>query len=121
MGRDWLSQFEVNLNEINLVKYSSPVKEVLDNYSSVFTDELGCLQDMSVKLIVHDQAKPKFFKPRSVPLVLQQKVEKCNQKVTSTIFLLGSPGSTCNKKIDTIRLCGDKPSLSYRNLPIAKG
>ena len=39
-------------------------------------DELGCVKDVTVKLEVHDLAKPKFFKPRAVPYSLKEKVEK---------------------------------------------
>ena len=71
MGRDWLSQFQINLNEVNLVEPNSPLGEVLDKYSEVFKDELGCVKDLPVRLTVHDQAKPKFFKHRPVPYMLR--------------------------------------------------
>ena len=67
MGRDWLSQFQINLSEVKLVEPNSPLGEVLDKYSEVFKDELGCVKDPPVKLMVHDQAKPKH---RPVPLLL---------------------------------------------------
>ena len=76
MGRDWLSQFQINLNEVNLVEPNSPLGEVLDKYSEVFKDELGCVKDPPVRLTVHDQAKPKFFKHRPVPYMLREKVDR---------------------------------------------
>lgn len=63
MGRDWLGQFVVNLKDVH-------------KYSDVFKDELGCLKGMPVKLLVHENAKPKFFKPRPVPILLKDKVTK---------------------------------------------
>lgn len=75
MGRDWLSQFQINLSELNLVEPSSPLGEVLDKHSEVFKDELGCVKDEPVKLMVDDQAKPKFFRPRPVPFLLREKIE----------------------------------------------
>ena len=76
MGRDWMSQFQINLNEANLVEPNSPLGEVLDKYSEVFKDELGCVKDPPVRLTVHDQAKPKFFKHRPVPYMLREKVDR---------------------------------------------
>ena len=76
MGRDWLSQFQINLKEVNLVEPNSPLGEVLDKYSEVFKDELGCVKDPPVRLTVHDQAKPKFFKHRPVPYMLREKVDR---------------------------------------------
>ena len=76
MGRDWLSQFQINLNEVNLVEPNSPLGEVLGKYSKVFKDKLGCVKDRPVKLTVHDHAKPKFFKHRPVPYMLREKVDR---------------------------------------------
>ena len=76
MGRDWLGHFEVNLKSINVVEHHSQLEAILDKHSEVFRDELGCLKGMPVKLLVHDGVKPKFFKPRPIPLLLREKVEE---------------------------------------------
>ena len=75
MGRDWIAHLEVNLKTINVVEPPSALRNVIDKYTTVFNEELGCLKGPPVKLSVHEKARPKFFKPRSVPLLYKKKVE----------------------------------------------
>ena len=49
--------------------------QLLKGYSSVFTEQLGCLKGVKIQLSVNNRACPKFFKPRPVPFVLREKVE----------------------------------------------
>ena len=74
MGRDWLSQLPVPL-EVNHVEQTT-LHSVLDNYCSVFDNELGCMKGIEVELQTKPSAKPRFLKPCSVPYILKQKVEK---------------------------------------------
>ena len=83
MGRDWLSLFEVNLGEANLLKNDCLLQTVLDNHRSVFNDELGCMKDMKVNLLIDSTVKPKFLKPHSVPFTLRDKVETELQRLES--------------------------------------
>ena len=81
MGRDWrrLSQFEVNLCDLKLIQqthHPEPLNAILDKHPDVFRDEIGCLKDRTVNLTVHANAVPKFFKPRPVPFLLEDMVEK---------------------------------------------
>ena len=39
-GRDWLSQVNVNMGEIFSLE---PLKEIIEEYPNVFSDQLGCL------------------------------------------------------------------------------
>lgn len=82
MGRDWISHLEVNLKHINAIESDNSIQKVLQKvlhkfmFTTVFNDDLGCLQGTTVKLQVHDDAQPKFYKPRPVPLLLKEKVEQ---------------------------------------------
>ena len=80
MLRDRLvcTHFEVDRCSLNVLDQHSTqiLKEVLDKHAAVFAAEVGCLKDMPVKLKVCDGTKPKFFKPRPVPLSLKEKVER---------------------------------------------
>ena len=77
VGRDWLSQVNVNMGEIFSLQHpSAPLKEIIEEYPNVFSDQLGCLNGANVHLYVNQEACPKFFKPRPVPLALKDKVEK---------------------------------------------
>ena len=101
MGRDWLGQFVVNLKDVH-------------KYSDVFKDELGCLKGMPVKLLVHENAKPKFFKPRPVPILLKDKVTKELEDLQAKGIISpvqsspwAAPVVPVLKKNGKVRLCGD--------------
>ena len=74
MGRDWLSHLDVSLTTLNLIDTDRQLLETLDKYPDMFTDELGCV--LPVRLIVREDAQPKFYKPTPVPFSLREKVEK---------------------------------------------
>ena len=114
MGRDWLSHFDVSLTTLNLVETDRQLREALDKYPDVFTDELGCVRDTPVRLILRDDAQPKFYKPRPVPFSLREKVEKelANLQELGVISPVQSspwaaPVVPVLKKNGKIRLCGD--------------
>ena len=73
-GRNWLNAIKLNWGKINQVM-SQVYQKVIDKYSEVFKNELGTLKGTKAKIHVDPQASPKFFKPRSVPFVLREKVE----------------------------------------------
>ena len=73
-GRNWLNAIKLNWGKINQVM-SQVYQKVIDKYSEVFKNELGTLKGTKAKIQVDPQASPKFFKPRSVPFVLREKVE----------------------------------------------
>ena len=75
MGRDWLGKLNVNIGQVNLLE-NDKIKEVLDKHKAVFDGSIGCLKDAKVTLQVNKAAKPKFLKPRTVPYLLREKVEK---------------------------------------------
>ena len=114
MGRDWLSLLEVNLGEMNLLKNDCLLQTVLDKHCLVFNDELGCMKDMKVKLLIVSTAKPKFFKPCSVPFTLRDKVETEHQRLESLGIISpvkfskwAAPIIPVFKKNGTLRICGD--------------
>ena len=54
---------------------ASPLQEFLDKHAPVFSEGLGCFNGPPVKLKVDANAQPKFYKVRSVPFALKNKVE----------------------------------------------
>ena len=71
LGRDWLKHIRLDwkgivmsVNQINSLSYQS----LLDQYSEVFNNELGTLRSSQAHLEVQPNSKPKFCKPRQVPL-----------------------------------------------------
>ena len=114
LGRDWISQLEVDLKSIHMVTSLTPLQTLLDTYSAVFTDELGCLKGVNVQLVVHDQAKPRFHRPRPLPFLLKPKVEEeLNQLQEKGIISpvqfssWAAPVVPVLKRNGKIRLCGD--------------
>ena len=79
-----------------------------------FRPELGCLNTSTAKLFVDPQIKPRFFKPRPVPYLLKEKVEKEIQRlqalnistpVTSSEWAV--PIVPILKTDGTLKLCDD--------------
>ena len=83
---------------MNLLKNNCLLQIVLDKHCSVFNDELGCMNDMKVKLLIDSTAKPRFFKPHSVPFTLRDKVETELQPwyyFSCEIFKMSCAHSSC--------------------------
>ena len=113
MGRDWLGRLKVNIGQVNLLEHDK-IKEVLDKYEAVFDGSLGCLKDAKVTLQVNEAAKPKFLKPRTVPYLLREKVEKELSRLEQLGIISpvqhsqwAAPIVPVPKSDGTIRICGD--------------
>ena len=50
--------------------------KLLRQHSCVFEDKLGSVKDLTVKLFVKENSTPKFFKARTLPLSLREKVSE---------------------------------------------
>ena len=111
MGRDWMSMFCLTVH--NLDQHDT-LKEVLQKHAVVFTEEVGCMQGQLVQIHVDKKVKPKFLRPRTVPLALKEKVELELEKLESMGII--SPVQYSNwaapivpvlKRNGTVRICGD--------------
>ncbi|KAL3974523.1 interleukin 1 receptor-like 1 [Sarotherodon galilaeus] len=72
LGRDLLQKIRLNWREI---RYVTVIAELLGKYADVFKNELGTLRGTTVKRCVDPFARPRFFKPRTVPYAMKAKVE----------------------------------------------
>ena len=72
---DRVGRLNVNIGQVNLLEHDK-IKDMLDKLKVVFDGSLGWLKDAKVTLQVNEAAKPKFLKPRTVPYLLREKVEK---------------------------------------------
>ena len=122
-----MAEFEVSLSDLKVIHQtepidppavdspgSDPLQEILRKYSDVFSDDLGCLKDRTVQLTVHDNAPPKFFKPRPVPFLLKDKIEQelnnlQEQGIISPVQFSSwaAPIVPVLKKNGKMRICGD--------------
>ena len=123
LGRNWMSQFGFTVEKVHNLAYSSLLKETLQEYSAVFTDELGCMEGVEVKLQVNMQAKPAFLKPRKVPYALKQKVEDelenlQKQGIISPVQQSdwAAPIVPVLKSNGSLRICGDYKTTVNQSL-----
>ena len=114
LGRDWITAFKVDFDQIDNLVGSNQLQVLLEKHSSVFNNEIGTLKGIKVKLHADPNVKPKFFKARSVPYSLREKVETELGRLESTGII--SPVQFCDwaapivpvmKSNGTIRICGD--------------
>lgn len=81
LGRDWLNKITLNWEELFQVKIhkvdvEGKVEDLKRKYPEVFGEKLGCLKDFKVHIPVPEDAKPVYWKPRSVPFALRARVDK---------------------------------------------
>lgn len=114
MGRNWIRQFGVTVGQVHNLGHSSLLKEVLQKHTAAFTDELGCLKGPKVKLHVNANAKPKFHRPRNVPMVLKKKVEDELDRLQKLGIISpvkhsewAAPIVPVLKRNGSLRICGD--------------
>ena len=74
-GRNWLESVRLDWHETHSVVRSS-LQEVLDRHQPVFQPGLGKMRGFEAKLYVDPMAKPRYYRPRSVPYALTSKIEE---------------------------------------------
>ena len=132
LGRDLITTFGVdlqNLTTVNTIAAGAPLQELLHK---IFSEHLGCYNGPPVTLKIKPDAQPKFYKARSVPIALKDKVEEELQDLQCRGILTPvkhSPWVTLVvhilKKNGKVRLCGNyrltinqaSPTESY-SLPL---
>ena len=72
LGRNWLSAIKLDWQQIFKVEVNRTLQGVL---SEVFKEELGSVQGVKARIHVNPQASPIFYKARTVPFALRDKVE----------------------------------------------
>ena len=80
----------------------------------MFSDKLGTLQGVKVKLQTNPDIAPKFFKACTIPVVLKEKLETELERLESLGIIIpvqhsnwAAPVVPILKANGTIRLCGD--------------
>ena len=68
-GRNWPQK--IRLNWMSIKQVSTRLDQLLKKYGDIFQNELGTLKGIQTKLVVQENATPKFFKPRSVPYAIR--------------------------------------------------
>ena len=76
LGRNWLSNLQLDWRKIFSIQSLRNLQDVLDSYSEVFEDGLGTVKGITAKIYVDTASVPKFHKARPVPFSLREKVEQ---------------------------------------------
>ena len=132
LGRNWLEEIRLNWSEIactNGMKLSqSELDKILDKYKDVFTVELGHCKGVKAKLRICE--RPKFHRPRPVPLAMRVKIEtELQHRVDMGILEKvdtadwAAPIVPVTKPSGEIHLCGDykvsiNPHLEINQYPL---
>ncbi len=117
-GRNWLESLRLNWQQIRAVSAASAsagsIDSLLETHAEIFKDELGTIKSFSASLQVRSEARPKFFKARSVPFAIKgaldrelDRLESCGilKKVTSSDWV--APIVAFSKKDGNFRICRD--------------
>ena len=120
LGRDWVCKLGVKLVEpqdqatVLHTESTGSLKDILSKYSELFQDTLGLVKGLKVKLQVNPGSQPRFYKPRSVPFALREKIEAeleglCKEKVIEPVQFSewATPIVPVVKGDGSIRICGD--------------
>ena len=114
LGRDWLRKIELNWSQLHQIPTSSELTRILDFYSPLFQDELGCVGDIRAKICVDPNALPKIFRPRIVSFALRGRVEKELDRLQSQGVIepvrfaeWAVPIVPIVKGDGSVRICGD--------------
>ena len=114
LGRNWLSTLKLDWNSIFQVKTALTLQELLETHSEVFEEKLGKVKGTTAKIHVDPDAMPRFFKARSVPFTMQQKVEKELERLQEQGIIepiqfsdWAAPIVPVTKPDGSVRICGD--------------
>lgn len=114
LGRNWLSELQLDWHSIHHVSQKQNIDNLLTEFSDVFSDGIGTIKGLSGTLHVKDGATPKFCKARSVPYAFTAKVEQeldnleqqgIITKVTTSDW--ATPIVPVIKANGSVRICGD--------------
>lgn len=115
LGRDFMYKFNLCVKEINSIDVdNSLVNNLYEKYKEIFSSGVGTFSKGKIEIKLKTEAEPKFFKPRSLPFALREKVEdELNRLVNLNILkpvdysLWGTPIVPVLKSDGTVRICGD--------------
>ncbi|XP_061729392.1 uncharacterized protein K02A2.6-like [Cydia pomonella] len=83
LGRDFMTKFNMyfaidkqRINFVSSESFQSELPRLLSEYSSLFSEDLGKFNTFQVELRLKENVTPKFFKPRTVPFAIKNRVEE---------------------------------------------
>ncbi|XP_031349711.1 uncharacterized protein LOC116175630 [Photinus pyralis] len=144
LGRDWIRGLKLELKQIDTdmeskqqTSFSSvnnvlQIDDIFQKFSNIFEEQIGCIPNIKVSLVLREDAKPIFTKDRDVPYALRSRVEKELNNLENAGIITpvttsdwGSPLVVIPKPDGTVRLCVDykcgvNDRLVSSNFPIRR-
>ncbi|KAG7308938.1 hypothetical protein JYU34_006209 [Plutella xylostella] len=129
VGRDFMAKYGLQLscNNLNFGSSDLNVQHLLNEFKELWLDELGCFNKFEVKLQLKDNTKPRFFKSRSVPFALKDKVEEELDRLVCLGILVpvkfseyATPIVPVLKENGKVRIAGDFSVTLNKDLQIEK-
>ena len=127
-GRNWLGSIQLDWGSIKQIR--APLEELLQEFEEVFRAELGTLRGVQATLELKPEAKPRFYRPRSVPYAIKGAIEKDLERLERSGIVekvkysdWAAPIVPVPKSDGGIRICGDykvtvNPSLKIDQYPV---
>ena len=115
LGWDWLDRLRLDWREIGMFNATSNrLEALLAKHSNLFRDEVGTMKRTTAKLHVSPSAKPRFYRPCSIPYALRSRVDHALKKLVSEGILepvqfseWAAPIVPMVQQDSSIRVCGD--------------
>lgn len=117
LGRDWLAIIKLDWHSLNRVEAAPPtttLQDVFRRHGDVFKKELGTVKGIYAKLYIDPDAHPRFFKPRTVPYALREKVNQELDRLEKAGVIepiqfadWAAPIVPVLKRDGSMRICGD--------------
>lgn len=133
LGRDFMVKFKMyfvlanNINYCNSVDDGKEVQHLLDLYPDVWKNEVGCFNKFEVELQLKENTTPKFFKPRTVPFALRDRVSKEIDRLVNLGILIpvsyseyATPIVPVLKENGKLKIAGDFSCTLNKDLKVDK-
>ena len=124
LGRDWLAALQLDWRTIFSVGTMLSLQQVLDKHSDVFREGLGELWDVTAKIYINKDERPRFFPARAVSFAMRKKVEEELQRLQSMGVIQfadwAAPTVPVMKNDGRVRICGDYKITVNRTAKVEK-
>ena len=116
LGRNWLSRLKIDWKSVHAIASPDTVTldNLLDEHKDLFKDGLGTIEPFTAKLNVQKDARPRFFRPRSIPFAIKPAIEQELDALEASGAITKVPYSEwaapivpVPKKDGKFRICGD--------------
>lgn len=114
LGRNFCVEFKLTEIRICNISASAALTALVDEFTALFEDTLGCLKNVKIHLSLSETAVPLFCKPRVIPFAFRDKIEesikdyvKCGMLSSVEHSQWGTPLVPILKPDGNIRICAD--------------